>query len=220
MKPLESQAQVGDADAARAWLSALADGVAEACDPAVSAWTHDVEARRTWHAYQLIGDVLRSDDLAAPAERDEAFLQQLRLRMAQEPTVLAPQVLVRQPARRPNLRWSLAAAVAGFSLVVGVVVTLNRADGESQVAKSSGQATPSAVVVNTSNLNQPASASPRLTAAPLQANVAGAVAEPDTPQWQMLNERVLRDARLETYLRAHRGSAAVGGRVEAVVLER
>lgn len=220
MKPVESQAQLGDAEATRAWLSALADGAAEACDPALSAWKQDAEARRTWHAYQLIGDVLRSEDLAAPAERDEAFLQQLRQRLAQEPTVLAPQVVVRQPVRRPGLRWSAAAAVAGVSLVVGVVVTLNRADGESQVAKSAVQSTPVSVAVRPLNPNPSVSAVPQLTAATTQASMAAGVAEPEAPQWQMLNERVLRDARLETYLRAHRGSAAVGGRIEAVVLER
>jgi sigma-E factor negative regulatory protein RseA len=224
MKPLESQAQVGDADAARACLSALADGRAEACDPALSAWTQDADARRTWHAYQLIGDVLRSDDLAAPAERDEAFLQQLRQRLAQEPTILAPQVLVQQPVRpnmrRPSLRWGAAAAVAGVSLVVGVVVTLNRADGEQQVAKSTPQVTPSNAVVKTLNPTAQPPVIARVNVGPTPVSVPPAAAEPDAPQWQMLDERVLRDARLETYLRAHRGSAAVGGRIEAVVLER
>ena len=34
--------------------------------------------RSTWHAYHLIGDVLRSDDLARPPARDAAFLAALR----------------------------------------------------------------------------------------------------------------------------------------------
>jgi hypothetical protein len=42
----------------------------------------------------------------------------------------------------------------------------------------------------------------------------------DTQQWRMLDERVLRDTNLDAYLRAHRGSTVVRGRVERVVLER
>ena len=57
-------------------LSALTDGelepaqVAEAC----ARWRDDSELRGRWHAYQLIGDVLRSEDLAASGTRDAAFL--------------------------------------------------------------------------------------------------------------------------------------------------
>lgn len=105
------------ADDTCAWLSALADGDAQAADPACAAWRDDAEARRTWHAYQLIGDVMRSDDLAAPAARDAAFLAGLRERLAAEPVVLAP-----APARRRQ-HWLLpAAAAAGFVVVAGVLV--------------------------------------------------------------------------------------------------
>ncbi|HNK20223.1 MAG TPA: sigma-E factor negative regulatory protein, partial [Piscinibacter sp.] len=74
-------------------LSALVDG--EAADDDVKQacvdWRGDAKARQSWHAYQLIGDVLRSDDLASAAGRDEAFLRRLRARLADEPVVLAPQ---------------------------------------------------------------------------------------------------------------------------------
>jgi sigma-E factor negative regulatory protein RseA len=105
----------------RAWLSALADGEAQAADPACAGWRDDVEARRTWHAYQLIGDVMRSDDLAQPALRDAAFLARLRERLAAEPVLLAPTPAA-APARRRQ-HWLLpVAAAAGFVVVAGVLV--------------------------------------------------------------------------------------------------
>jgi len=73
-------------------LSALSDGECRADEVAAAcaAWRQDADARARWHAYQLIGDVLRSDDLASTAGRDAAFLARLRERLEQEPVVLAP----------------------------------------------------------------------------------------------------------------------------------
>jgi sigma-E factor negative regulatory protein RseA len=225
MKSLEDQPQ--PTEVARAWMSALADGRAEACEPAVSAWASSDDARKTWHAYQVIGDVLRSEDLATPAARDEAFLQSLRLRLAQEPTVLAPEPL-RQPIQsaaphagrhsRIGLRWGAAAAVAGVFMVGGVALTLQRVGGQPQLASSGATGAPVASAVSTA----PDRLVSGQTGVPvsLPVNGSAALVEPETQQWRLLNERVLRDARLEDYLRAHRGSRAVGGRLEPVVLER
>ena len=54
-------------ESSRRILSALADGDATDSEAtrAFQAWRDDVDARASWHAYQLIGDVLRSDDLPA-----------------------------------------------------------------------------------------------------------------------------------------------------------
>lgn len=73
-------------------LSALMDG--ELDDPQVAAacaaWRRDARQQARWHTYHLVGDVLRSDELARPPERDEAFLAALRSRLEREPVVLAP----------------------------------------------------------------------------------------------------------------------------------
>ena len=52
--------------AARAVLSSLMDGdlAGGRVADAVGLWRQDASARSAWHAYHLIGDVLRSDDLA------------------------------------------------------------------------------------------------------------------------------------------------------------
>ncbi|MBA4178361.1 MAG: anti-sigma 24 factor, partial [Leptothrix sp. (in: Bacteria)] len=107
------------------WLSALADGDTPMADSACAAWRDDPRARQTWHAYQLIGDVMRSDDLARPATRDAAFLAGLRERLAAEPAIVAPMPVAEAavaPAARRH-RWLVPmAAAAGVVVVAGVLV--------------------------------------------------------------------------------------------------
>lgn len=131
------------ADDTRARLSALADGDAQAAEAACAGWRDDAEARRTWHAYQLIGDVMRSDDLARPAARDAAFLAGLRERLAAEPVVLAP-APASVPARRRQ-HWLLpVAAAAGFVVVAGVLavarISQPGADAPAGLAKATDTA--------------------------------------------------------------------------------
>src|SRR3954471_7512954 len=86
-----SQPEPGSA-LSRQILSALADGEASEAESADAfhLWREDVEVRATWHCYHLIGDVMRSDDLAAPADGHQRLLAALRERLAAEPVVLAP----------------------------------------------------------------------------------------------------------------------------------
>lgn len=105
----------------RRCLSAAADGDTAAMDAATRAWRDDANARATWHAYHLIGDVLRSSDLAAAPARDAAFLSRLRSKLATEPVLLAP--LQPVASKRPTSAWWMSAAVAaGFVVVAGVLV--------------------------------------------------------------------------------------------------
>ena len=108
------------AGSARAAMSALMDGeldesqVASLC----TAWRTDRQCRADWHAYHLIGDVLRSEELATPATRDGAFMSRLRERLEREPVVLAP---TRADAGQPAAQS--AAAVGAGGLGTGTVVT-------------------------------------------------------------------------------------------------
>jgi sigma-E factor negative regulatory protein RseA len=124
-----------DRSSSRRILSALADGDATDSEAAraFQAWRDDPDARASWHAYQLIGDVLRSEDLAVEPAADESFLVALRARLADEPVVLAPRPRVEaEPmamaaaanasagGARSRGRWQGPVAMAaGFLVVVG-----------------------------------------------------------------------------------------------------
>ena len=199
-------------------LSALHDGQADeaqsrqACD----GWRHDPEVRSQWHAWQLIGDVMRSEDLASEACHDVAFLHRLRTRLQAEPVVLAPGRLVADeaawqeeaarleaPQVRPALvgvrprRWAAPAAVAaGFMAVAGALVVLQTSGPEA------GQGTGSLA------MRAPAGATSTATAV---ATAPG-------------GEVMVRNADLDRYLAAHRqfaqgpALAAPGGLRQVVVV--
>jgi sigma-E factor negative regulatory protein RseA len=156
------------------WLSALMDGEAEALAPGCAAWRDDPDARVHWHAYHLIGDVLRSEELASRPAADAAFLAALRGRLRQEPVVLAPAAA---PGRRRG--WMAPAAVAaGVAAVAGALVVTSgvwRADA---------------------TLPQLASAPPA-AAARVATPAPAPVAAADTGT-------LIRDARLDRYLNAHK----------------
>ncbi len=171
-------------------LSSLMDGELPANEQAsaLAAWQQDADLRADWHAYHLIGDVLRSEDLATRPAADEAFLQSLRLRLADEPVPLAPAPLAppepaiagndRQAAnggpalhRAARSRWrrlmAPAAVAAGFVAVVGML--------------------------GVSQLMTPTPAGPTLAAVPAGSSDASGM--------------LVRDARLDRYLSAHRSLA-------------
>jgi sigma-E factor negative regulatory protein RseA len=200
--------------AARERLSALVDGeleeraVAQAC----AHWRESPESRATWHSYQLIGDVLRSDDLAADAARDARFVATLRARLATEPVVLAPQPVA---ASRPDVhaqaaratsasarRWSWmtpTAVAAGFVAVAGVLTLTRTSDvlPDRPAATSLAQVTPA---LASPVLARPTLAGPSSPSAP-------------EPQTFVANGELIRDARLDRYLAAHKqfaGSTALG----------
>lgn len=192
-------------------LSALVDGeldpgaVARAC----AHWRESDVSRMSWHAYQLIGDVLRSDDLASDPARDAAFMAALSARLGQEPVVLAPRALVSTPADAASSQavangapvrrraWLVPSTVAaGFVLVAGALMVTRAPDtagGRSQEL----------------SLASEGSAGARMALA--QAPVASGSAR-NVPA-VMVNGSLIRDARLDGYLAAHNqfaGTSALG----------
>ncbi|HEX7384134.1 MAG TPA: sigma-E factor negative regulatory protein [Burkholderiaceae bacterium] len=172
-------------------LSALMDGEARADEVrgACAAWRDDAAQRERWHAWQLIGDVLRSDDLAAAPLRDAALLARLRSRLEAEPALLAPT----EPAPRVA-RWSalgVPAAVAAGFLVVGAAVLVLRPPAPRPAEMASA-------------------AAPQPVALAASVDTAEALAEVPVT---FVSGQMVRDARLEQYLAAHKqfgGSAALG----------
>jgi sigma-E factor negative regulatory protein RseA len=168
-------------------ISALADGQlrGDAFAQAVQRVTQDAAAREAWSTYHVIGDVLRSGDLAAGSS-PSAFLAGFQARLREEPVLaVRPQASTVHPAaaidnERPaaneaSWRWKL---VAGFATMTAVAaVGWNLVGG----AGSSGQ--------------------PQLAAAPAASSTQLAAG---TERGTMI-----RDARLDQLLAAHRqfGSA-------------
>lgn len=82
--------------AARQLLSSLADGDAAGLEArggvsaALAAWRLNPDARQAWHTHHLIGDVMRSDDLAHTATQDMAFISRLRDKLDAEPAYRSP----------------------------------------------------------------------------------------------------------------------------------
>jgi sigma-E factor negative regulatory protein RseA len=185
----------------RAALSALMDGDASAGDDGCRAWRGDAACRADWHAYHVIGDVMRSDEHRADATRDARMLARLREQLSREPVVLAPSP---SPAastpfaqKRRARAWLMPSAVAaGFAVVAGTLVVTrvsspDAADRGSVVASGSNVAPVSDV--RTVSTAVPAPVATGLESAPT----------------------MIRNAELDRYLAAHRqqagGALAPGG---------
>lgn len=115
----------------REHLSALADGalhgdeLAQAFDLA-----QQPEGREAWHLYHLVGDVLRSPELASGTDSRD-FLSRLRQNLAAEPApelsapaelqqMVLPQAEAVQAANMSVFRWKMLAGFASLA-VVGTV---------------------------------------------------------------------------------------------------
>lgn len=113
----------------REMMSALADGQldGDAFARGMAVAAADPEAMATWHSYHVIGDVLRSADLARSTPADE-FMSRLREQLRQEPvapalaataltTVVPP---VAAAANDTSFRWKVAAGVASVAAVAAI----------------------------------------------------------------------------------------------------
>lgn len=166
----------------RQCLSDLIDGEADAgaAQRGCECWARDPEARRDWHAYHLIGDMLRSEDLGVRAAGDADFLARLRGKLAAEPAVLAPGAARALPLQR-RTAWGVPVALAaGVVAVAGVLVLL-------RPSVPGGEPAPAVLAVTTPQ--------PQVGTTPIVVQ-AGAEGE------------MLRDARVDEYLRAHRATLA------------
>lgn len=192
-----SREQAVDPKAAEV-LSALMDGevrdaaeVARAC----RGWRDETQLRESWHRYHLIGDVLRSDDLASVAGRDAAFLARLRGRLEAEPVVLAPTPRA-TVTRVRRWRWAGPAAVAaGFVAVAGVLVVTRAPEPLAPQKMAEGGAEVRAVADT--------------AAKPVAVPVV-----PAEPEEIVANGKMIRDARIDRYLEAHHqfgNSTMLGG---------
>ena len=155
--------------------------------------------QETWGVYHLIGDVLRSPDLAVGSDT-AVFMERLRAQLPQarqELSVLPPADVARCPqaANDPVFRWKMAAGVACFATAALWGWSAWNGQGGPQGERVQlAQAVASA-------------AAPQASAA---ANPVVAVASGGDEAAPMM----LRDARLDALLAAHwqssRGASALG----------
>lgn len=219
MKPLR-EADPAGAAGDRERLSGIVDGECPSgdLDDACRRWAADEGLRRDWHLYHLIGDVLRSEELSAPCADDGAFLSGLRTRLASEPTPLAPAPLARSGRTAgENRRAILPLMVAGLAgvMVAGSAVWLLRPASDAPGAGWGDS------FVSVPELASPVYGSYGLTAAMPAVtapemtdawNAPGTFAVPAAagagPAVRPLDRRLLRDARLDAYIEAHRDMLA------------
>jgi sigma-E factor negative regulatory protein RseA len=110
----------------RELISALADGQleGEAFARGVELAASDPAARAAWQTYHLIGDVLRSGELAVGSMRPD-LLERLQHRLRDEQVPVAPLVVSqvpvpqvrREPANDASFRWKLVAGLASIAAV-------------------------------------------------------------------------------------------------------
>ncbi|MEO8297022.1 MAG: sigma-E factor negative regulatory protein [Burkholderiales bacterium] len=130
-----------DEDTGRLALSVTADGECETTelDLSCSRWRMDEQARRDWHTYHLIGDVLRSDELGHPAH--SGLLARVRVELANEPALLAPalppaQISRSQAVQRALRRWGAPLGMAAGVALVASAVWVTRPDTAVEVAST------------------------------------------------------------------------------------
>lgn len=133
------------------------------CVKAFETLLSDHQAAQTWHTYHVIGDVLRSAELA-PTSSGHDFLERLERRLALEPMRLvaiqkAQPIVVQLDLPSANasiFRWKMLAGVASFALVgvigLGIWTQTGQA-GDEQIAAQSvvapGGQTPALAVADT-----------------------------------------------------------------------
>jgi len=174
-------------------FSALVDGEIEAAElnALLLAFDEQADACSSWHCYQLIGEALRGATPLVCAVSPQAFLAGIQTRLRAEPLAQArPEIgasvaHVRAPAANDAVfRWKWVAGVASLAAVMAVSWSVLRGapSGPSGTAMGPQLA-----------LTQPAAAPVALAATP------SATVLVNTEQGT-----VIRDARLEELLLAHR----------------
>lgn len=193
----------------REQVSALADGhlQGDAFAQAIDAISTDGESRATWHAYHVVGDVLRSGS-HSPCSDTSAFLARFQQRLAAEPVVVAPLAApvaapVALPVQRraeaanePVFRWKLVAGAASLMAVAAIGWTLVGNGGAFQQ--------PGAQIASVQQQQQPAVNSVLAAAALSGPQPANATLTPTRVIVGNGNPQVmLRDPRLDQLLEAH-----------------
>lgn len=194
-------------------LSALADGQLQGEEfTQAMHWACTTQGQATWVTYHVIGDALRSAELAQHGHSD--ILTGIRARLAQEtpplqplPTAVLEQIAVpaqTQAANASLFRWKMAAGFASLAAVsaIGWHVALHELSGNSSTA---ARATLAVAQPNPAPLlaHLPAPPAPLNPLNPPAPQFAGAQ-QPPTATLSHNSSVMLRDPRLDELMAAHK----------------
>lgn len=109
-------------------ISAFMDGETSRmeAEQALLRLKRDEMCRDTWNTFHLIGDVMRGE-----AELRDDFAARFRTRIEQEPTLLAPRLVLRKSV---NVALSAAASLAAIAVVLMLVLTDNPLSPQAPIA--------------------------------------------------------------------------------------
>lgn len=185
-------------------FSALLDG--ELSDQELDALLKSEDDFSDWQTYGLIGDVLRSPDLAvshSTLQQKEDFATSFRNRLKQEPLVIAPASLKKTPHQHLS-HWGAWLAASGFVVLVAVGIVYKVYDAPD---KSGLQIANEDNGTSSSSLQVPHDANGISVIRVEQQSVPGTdnslSIHPDIHVVNTPEGAVLRDRQLEPYIRAH-----------------
>ncbi|MGE5526267.1 MAG: sigma-E factor negative regulatory protein [Rhodospirillaceae bacterium] len=104
-------------------ISALIDGELESEESGrqLNRVKQDLQLRETWDTYHMIGDVLRGSAVLSPS-----FDRRVAQRLAEEPTILAPQrTMPRRMSPKVSYALSAAASLSAVAAVAWVALSGN-----------------------------------------------------------------------------------------------
>lgn len=157
------------------------------------------EDRTLWADYHLVGDVLKSEDLAVDPAAEQAFLGRFSAAFQSEPPLLAPRALKSQRGALNVRRFMPTLAAAAAVVTLTWILVPRQMHGEAPVAGAVQTA------ANSQVLPPVAQALPQATDPEVQ-RVAMAASSSDTtasiaPAHDEVN--MIRDTQLDQYLDAH-----------------
>lgn len=203
-KVQDSEKVLTQSNSRQQW-SLLLDG--ELSDEQIADLLRKEDDLSTLQTYSLIGDVLRSSDLAlahVTLSQKEEFLTSFRERLKEEPLIFSPAVLPqsKRGASRKLARWGAWLAASGFAvmIMVGVVSNFGGTEPETQVIATGDPLQNSPQIQNGI-----IPAGVVLTNSPdAQNNVNGtASVEAGLQLVETSRGKVWRDPRLDAYINAH-----------------
>ncbi|MCB4366485.1 sigma-E factor negative regulatory protein [Hydrogenophaga taeniospiralis] len=211
VRAVEAPSQPQALDVDECGLSALVDGeIGEAeLDRVLAGFAEQSDVRASWHAYQVIGDVLRSSGMAVSSQAPQAFLAGIHAKLQTETgaqrtelSTVSKHLARISPTGHPQVsaandavfRWKLVAGFASLAAVMAVSWTVL---GNAAAGAGGGGSDGAQLALTAPESSREIAPSTQAVAATTPASGAAVVV--NTTQGP-----VIRDAQLEALMAEHR----------------